>query len=157
MMNDADFLPVMNRHKDTVYRVAFSYTKNRQDAEDIFQEVFLKLARKAPELESEERERAWLIRVTINTCISFLRNPWHRHRAEFENYQAVQNVADSSDLMDAIHSLPGKLSTPLLLRYYEGYSVKECARLLGISESAVTSRLFRARKQLKLELEESSI
>ena len=155
MMTEADFLPVLNRHKDTVYRVAFSYMKNRQDAEDIFQEVFLKYLQKSPELDNDGSERAWLIRVTINTCISHLRNPWRRRRADLEDYQAFSDDTGLSDLMEAIRKLPGKLSTPLLLRYYEGYSVKECADLLGVSESAVTSRLFRARKQLKLELEEA--
>ena len=154
MMTEADFIPVLNRHKDTVYRVAFSYMKNRQDAEDIFQEVFLKLAQVMPDLKNERVERSWLIRVTINISLNHLRNPWRRRRADLEDYQAFSVDTGLSDLMDAIKKLPGKLSTPLLLRYYEGYSVKECADLLGISESAVTSRLFRARKQLKLELEE---
>lgn len=153
MMTEADFIPVLNRHKDTVYRVAFSYMKNKQDAEDVFQEVFLKCAQVMPAFDNEKVQRSWLIRVTINTSLNHLRSPWRRHRADLEDYQAYTDNTGLSDLKEAIRKLPGKLSTPLLLRYYEGYSIKECADLLGISESAVSSRLFRARKQLKLELE----
>ena len=70
---------VIEKYKDMVYRIAFSYCRNRSDADDVFQEVFLRYFRKAPVFKNAEHEKAWLIRVTVNCSKSVLMSPWRKH------------------------------------------------------------------------------
>ena len=142
----------MLRHKDRVFRLAVSCLKRYADAEDVLQEVFIKYYRSAPAFEGEEHEKAWLIRVTVNACISLLRSPWRRLVSPLpDNLPA--SAPEGQRLIDLVRRLPAKYSIPLHLHYYEDYSVKEIASILRISEGTVKSRLARARKQLGILIE----
>lgn len=141
------------KHENRLYRTALAIMKNKADAEDIVQEVFVKVMEKDPVFESPEHEIAWLIRVTVNLCKSRLRlNWWKKTIPLFESYPAETN--EQHYLMETILSLPSKYRIVIHLFYYEGYSTKEIAKLTEQKESTVRSLLFRARQKLKTILKE---
>lgn len=138
----------LEKFGDSLMRVAYSYTKNMEDAQDMVQDVFLKYMTSAPLFLSDEHEKAWLLRVTINICKNHLTSAYRKTYAELEENISVCDTY-SSGLMDAVKSLPEKYSVVIHLFYYEGYSQKEIGRILGITESAVSTRLQRGRNLLK--------
>lgn len=145
-----------DRYRDTVYRVALNYFGNPTDADDTVQDVLMKLYGSSGEFESEEHVRNWLIRVTVNACRNTLRAPWRSRSAdlnELADFTVFQHPEESEVFM-AVMGLPEKYRTVLNLFYYEECTVKETARLMGIRESAVTTRLSRAREMLKQKLKE---
>jgi RNA polymerase sigma-70 factor (ECF subfamily) len=142
----------MRRHKDKVFRTALAVLGCMADAEDVFQDVFLKLFQKQPEFESEEHEAAWLVRVTVNMCKSRLRSPWRRNTVPLSESHPAP-TAGQHDLIEAVAALPAKYRTVIHLFYYEGYSIKEIALLTRQKESTVGNQLARARKNLKAYLE----
>ena len=148
-MNDA--LTLFQRYKDPVYRLALSMTGSPADAEDVCQTVFLKLLEKQPEL-PPEREKAWLLQVAANECRSLWRRLRRRPTVPLEE---ILNLAapQGEPLLRRVMELPRKDQAVLYLHYYEGFSTREVGKLLHISQSAVTTRLLRARKKLKEELE----
>lgn len=139
------------RQGDRVYRMAFSICPN--EADDVWQEVFLQWLRKQPEFPDEARERAWLLKVTANLCRSRLRSPWYKRREELPETIPAWD-ATGETLRELIDRLPKDLRAAVYLHYYEGYSTKECAELLGVKESALRMRLHRARALLKNWVEE---
>ena len=155
-MKDENFITIANQYKDTIYRVAFNYFKNRYDAEDVVQDVLLKLYTHKKDFESDDYTRHWLIRVTINRCKNILRAPWKKKLVSMLEISdnAVFDSPTENELLTDVMKLPEKYRIILYLFYYEDYSVKEIATLLKISESAVTTRLTRGRTQLKLALKE---
>ena len=139
------------RQGDRVYRMAFSICPG--EADDVWQEVFLQWLRKQPEFPDEARERAWLLKVTANLCRSRLRSPWYKRREELPETIPASDAAGET-LRELIDRLPKDLRAAVYLHYYEGYSTKECAKLLGVKESALRMRLHRARALLKNWIEE---
>lgn len=142
-----------------IYRVAFSQVKNHADAEDITQEVFLKIIRHDMRYQSMEHERAWIVRVTVNLCRDLLKSKWHRtsvsmeevseaQRGSCENFTEIQD-----DMMWAVLQLPEKYRNCLYLFYYEDYSIKEIAQSLEMPENTVKTNLKRGRQALKEFLE----
>lgn len=149
-----DFEAVVTKHENRLYRTALAITGNICDAEEIVQEAFLRAYKKAPEFESEEHEKAWLIRVTVNLCLSRLRSPW-RKRTErlLDSYPASE--PEQHELLEQIMALPARHRTVIHLFYYEGYSIKDISGLTGQKESTVKSYLTRARQRLKSVLKEN--
>ena len=142
-----------------IYRVAFSQVKNHADAEDITQEVFLKIIRHDMRYQSMEHERAWIVRVTVNLCRDLLKSKWHRtsvsmedvseaQRGSCENFTEIQD-----DMMWAVLQRPEKYRNCLYLFYYEDYSIKEIAQSLEMPENTVKTNLKRGRQALKEFLE----
>lgn len=131
---------LVETYSDLVLRLSYSYLNQTQDAQDICQTVFLKLLERAPDFVSSDHEKAWIIRTTANTCKDLLKSHWRR-----------TTVA-------AVNLLPPKYRAVIYLYYYEGYSSKEIARLLGRNPATVATQLRRGRTQLKdlLESEGSS-
>ncbi len=126
---------------------------NVSDAEDMVQEALLRAYEKAPEFISEEHEKAWLIRVTVNLCNSRLRSPWRKRREPLlDSYPAPK--PEQRELLGHVLSLPPKYRAVIHLFYYEGYPVKDIAELTGQKESTVRSLLTRARQKLKSDLKE---
>lgn len=154
-MEAAAFTAAAERYQDTVYRIALSQLGgNAADAEDAVQEVFLRLYRQ-PFPPDGDTLRFWLIRVTVNYCRDILRSPWRRRRVSLTELESapVFDREEQRELYQAVMSLPEKYRTVVHLFYYEELSVRETAVLLGLSESAVTTRLARARARLKEQLE----
>jgi len=141
-------------YRAVVYRLAFGCTGSRFDAEDITQEVFLKLYQHKKSFNDEEHKKAFLLRVTINLCKNLQKSAWLKKRADLDeslSYNGRFNENESV-LRDYILGLKPNYRAVIFLFYYEGYSAAETAKLLKISESAVTTRLSRARNLLKTQL-----
>ena len=137
----------MDRWGPTVYRMACALTHSRCDAEDIFQEVFLRYHRAAPAFQSEEHRKAWLLTVTANCAKSLLRSPWRRRTVPLEDVYTCASPEESA-VEEALARLPAKYRAVIHLFYYEGYGTEEIARLLGRQPSTVRSQLTRARQRL---------
>ncbi len=136
-------------HCQTVYRVAFTYMKNSYDAEDAVQETFARLIRSGERFRSREKEKAWLIVTVSNVCKDMLRRHYRSDRA-LEDYQYLAAPPHEIDeTMEAILRLPEKYKTVVYLFYYEGYTAREIARMLGEKPNTVSSRIGRARLLLK--------
>ena len=140
-MTDEQFTPLAERYMDTVFRVAYSYLRCRDDADDVTQDVLIQLYKEDKAFESDAHVKNWLIRVTVNRCKNVLRAPWHK----------AEDIADyeNSLTFEAVMSLDRRYRLPVLLYYYEGYRQREIAGLLGIPEETVRTRLARAREKLK--------
>ena len=138
----------LNKYGDNLMHLAYTYTKSMDDAQDMVQDAFLKYMTKAPEFTSDEHEKAWLIRVTINLCKNFLTSSYRKNYSELDDNMSVQDEY-SSGLTEIVNSLPEKYRTVIHLFYYEGYSQKEIAKIIETTESAVSTRLQRGRQMLK--------
>ena len=148
----AELEQVMNRYGTTVYRLAYAQTRSASDADDIYQEVFLRYFRKCPHFESEEHRKAWLIRVCINVSRSLLTSSWWRNTVPLDERIAFPEQ-ELQDLSDALDQLRRKDRELLHLFYYEELSIREIAEILQTSEVNVKKRLSRARQKLRLELD----
>ena len=149
-MTEQQFSPLAERYMDTVFRVAYSYLRCRDDADDVTQDVLIQLYKEDKAFESDAHVKNWLIRVTVNRCKNVLRAPWHKAEdiADYEN-TLVFEQPQYRELFDAVMSLDRRYRLPVLLYYYEGYRQREIAGLLGIPEETVRTRLSRARDKLK--------
>ena len=146
-MTGSQLSELFARYGDDVYRFAYSFTRHAADAEDVCQSVFCRLAEGRTELEPG-REKAWLLTCAANACknrFRFLR------RWEGLPLEAAEAVPDESGraVLEAVLSLPEKYRAPVHLYYYEGYSQKEIAEILGLRLTAVQTRMQRARAILK--------
>lgn len=137
-----------------VYRLAYAQLRSRHDADDVFQEVFLRYHRAAPPFESEEHRKAWLLRVTANCANSLAASPWRKRSVPLEDVYAYSDQEESG-LDAALAQLPSKYRTVIHLYYYEGYSTEEIARILGRRASTVRAQLARARQTLARLLKEN--
>lgn len=158
-IEDISINNIIYQHSDMVYKLAYARTKNRADAEDLFQEVFLKCYEANLHFNSEEHCKAWLIRVTVNLSKNFLTSAWkkrnilkgtHLWNLEKDNTDSLED--DKSEVFYAVMKLPEKYRVIIHLHYYEDFSVSEIANILNRKESTVKTQLFRARKLLKQDL-----
>ena len=137
-----------------VYRLAMVYLGRRADAEDVMQEVFLRLVKAGPDFDSEEHAKAWLLRVASNCANDLFRLPWRRREAPLADDLPAPEAPETGSVTEAVLSLPARYRIPIHLYYYEDLSVAEIARTIGKSEGTVKSRLFRARNLLRERLRE---
>lgn len=138
------------KHSDMVYRLAVARVKNKYDADDILQEVFLRFIKCKDKVENDEHLKALLIRITINCSKSLLTSSWFKRTEPLSEMLSVRD--EYSDTLDAVMRLPQKYRTVIHMHYYMGYSVDEMAALLKSKPSTVKSQLHRARKMLKTDL-----
>lgn len=153
-----DFEAVYDRYADMLYRLALSHTQNREDAEDVVQEVFTKYLDAVGKIKDTEHERAWLIRVTVNACHDLQRKKKYRLHVPLDEIQevAAEEAEPLPDVFSMVAVLPEKYKTVIVLHYLEGYSVEEIASTIRISNSAVKMRLSRGRELLKKHMEEET-
>lgn len=156
MLTKDEFTCYAKQYMDMVFRLAFNYTKNRADADDVTQNVLLKLYHYKGTFESEDHVKYWLIRVTINECKNLLRFPWQKHEP-IEDYAAVLQMPEKEHLvmLSAVMQLPVRYRVVIYLYYYEGYASAEIAGFLKVPDATVRTRLARGREQLKKVLEEA--
>lgn len=147
------FTEYVIKFQPTVFRVAYSLVKSCADAEDITQEAFLRLYKSSEQFKSDENVKAWLIRVAINISKNHLTSAWTRRKTQLPEEPALEKDEDYA-LLEALNRLDKSYRAVIYLHYYEGYSVSEISRLLGISESNVKARLKRGRDRLKKYLSE---
>ena len=150
-MRGFDFETAAEKYRDNIYAVAFNYFKNAPDADDIVQDVLLKLYRTDKIFESEDHVRNWLLRVTVNQCKKISVSSWFRKNVPLETYaeSLEYEMPEENDLFFAVMNLPKKYRIIVQLFYYEDYSTKDIAEMLRLKEPTVRTRLMRARKILK--------
>lgn len=141
---------VVRSYADMVYRLAYAYMRSASDADDVFQDVFLRYAEKAPVFREEAHRRAWLLRVTINRCRSHYRSSWYRRIAPMEAAANAASPAPADPLLDnALTQLPVRYRTIIHLYYFENYDTSEIAVITGQQPSTVRAQLTRARHMLR--------
>lgn len=143
---------ILHAYGNMLYRTAYLLLGNPHDVQDALQETLLRYMEKAPAFASGDHEKAWLLRVTANCCKDVLRFRTRHSHLDIEPLKEQLPAPKEQELMREIYALPAKSKTVLILHYFEGYSVREIAKILGLTESAVKKRLQRAREALKLEL-----
>ncbi len=142
----------VNTYADIILRLTLAHGLSKQDAQDICQELFLKLLTEQRSFNDAEHEKAWIIRAAGNLCKNLLRSPHHRKSAPLEDARSIPMPQKDKELLELIRGLPKNSRMAVGLYYFEGYSMEETAQILGISNPAVRKRLERARTALKKEL-----
>ena len=154
MPDDTRIENIINLYGDLLYRTGIMILGNSQDVQDVLQEVMLKVLQKMPEFHDSEHEKAWLLRVTINLCKDMLRFRFRHQYIQIDELEIEAVDTDDRQLLQEIIQLPPRWRIVLLLHYVEGYSLKEIADILSVSENAVKKRMQRAKVELKKKLQE---
>lgn len=154
-MDEEKFEKIYNLYKLDVYRLAFSYTQNQNDAEDITQKVFIKLYNNLKKLRNDE-EKFWLLRVTANECKNFFNSVWNKKRitSPLEELNISNDEKDYLLLYSSLQKIPKKYRICIHLYYFYGYNLNEISKILNINVNTVKTRLSRSKKILKSEMEE---
>lgn len=145
---------VVDKYSDMVYRAAYHAVCDRHYAEDITQEVFLKLMQTLPDFESEEHEKAWLLRVALNMCKSYNRKVYSHPTGELSETLPAEEKFGNGPVLEAVMELPEKYRTVVYLHYFEGYKIAEISEMTGQNHNTVSSLLLRARQKLRVLLKE---
>lgn len=144
----------------TVYKLAFAMMKNPHDADDVFQEVFLRYFKKNPVFESEAHQKAWFIRVTVNCCKNYWTSPWNTRTVGLgvqeetgimgaDGESVLFACEEDKRVFEAVRSLPDKYRVLIHLFYYEDMSVEEISCAVNRKPATVRTQLVRARDRLK--------
>ena len=158
VMNKEQLGRVILSSEDTMYHIAKTLLSNDADCADAIQETIVKAFTKLHTLREDSYAKTWLVKILLNECYSFLRR--EKRVVLLEDYQSVETAEepeDYSDLYEAVRRLPADIRVCIVLYYLEGYSVKETAKVLGVTESAVKNRLARARAKMRRDLEQALI
>lgn len=145
-----DFEILVEKYADTVTRICFVNLENRADAEDAWQNVFIKLFKSKKIWSKPEDElRKWLVTVTLNECRDIKRKLFHRNHYDIDELNVSYSEDFNRDVISAVRSLPLKYLQVIELYYFEGYSVAEISDILSANENTIKSRLKRGREFLK--------
>ena len=143
----------VEKYSNMVYRLAYFYTNSKYDADDIYQEVFLKYLQNKKQFENEEHKKAWLIKVTINSCKKLWLSSWKKKTVPLDEEIRIEDK-EVIDLYNDIKKLPRKYRLVIHLFYYEQYSIREISQVLHQKESTIRTWLTRARKLLRDKIKE---
>lgn len=150
LRTNEEIIAIYDRHVDTVYRVCYSFMKNKPETEDMVQETFLRLITAGKVFENERHEKAWLIVTASNLCKDSLKKWWRKNESIEEHLSMERPGADwHNEVLEAILMLPEDYKLVVYMYYYEGYSTAEIASYLRKPHATVRSHLSRARKCLK--------
>ena len=159
-----DIETLMREHGNDVLRTAYAYVKDKHTAEDIFQEVFIKVFKNLDSFRDESDIKTWIIRITINTSKDYLKSAYSRKvvpMMEFkedmitsdDDFEEIENRDRDEMIRKMVMSLPEQYREVILCVYYHDMSVADTAKSLDIAEGTVKSRLSRAREMMKNKLE----
>ncbi len=143
--SDEQIQALVSQYGACVYRFAMALMQAKPDADDVYEEVFLRLIRTRPELEGPARRKAWLLQATATCCMEFLKNAPRRDLPQDEQ----EDPQERDTLQAALDDLDAQTRCLIHLFYYEGYRTEEIAEILDIKTSKVRAGLNRARKKLK--------
>lgn len=154
MKTEQEAEKALEKYANTVRKICFMHLKKQHDVEDVFQDVFLKYVLYQKPFESDVHEKAWLIRVTINSCKDLLKSFFRSKVSSLNDVNVKDFSIDESEynLLDMILRLPDNYKNTVYLFYYEGYSAVEIAKILNKNENTIYTWLSRAKKKLKEEL-----
>lgn len=155
-MTNEEFTCLVTKYSDTVFRVALNIVKSPTAADDICQEVFLRLRKSKITFPDDQNAKFWLIRVAINESKRSIISVWNKHE-NLDDYanKIIFKTQESSDLFYSVMELPKKYRIVIYLFYYEGYSTSEISNLISVSEATVRTQLHRGRELLKAKLLEA--
>lgn len=139
-------------YADTVKRICFLYLKNKEDTEDIFQNIFLKYMTHAPNFKNETHEKAWFVRVTLNSCKDLLKSARRKNIPLTDMLEAADVPPEDTGILQAVLELEENYRNVVYLHYYEGYTAEEISKLTKTNKNTVYTLLARARAQLKEKL-----
>ncbi len=157
LLSNNDVEHIYTIYADMVYRICFLSLKNKTDAEDAVQGVFIKLLENQDRIKSEDHLKYWLIRVTQNLCKDIIKKNNHSRKEylfDIKDSQALYENNNISCLGEALAKLSQEHMLPIYLHYYEGYSYKEISTMLKIPITTIKMRIYYAKKKLKLLIEE---
>lgn len=153
---------IVKKHQEMLLKVCFTYLCDAEEARDAVQDTFLKAYLNLESFRGECSEKSWLVKIARNTCLDICRSAWFRRvdkRIQIENLPLstqLDAAQEEKELTLAILCLPEKLKETIVLYYFQDFTMQETADILGITQASVSSRLSRARKKLKFQLEEES-
>lgn len=137
------------KYSDMLYKICIVILCNEQDVQDAIQDTFCRYLEKKPNFRDEEHEKAWLIKVATNICRDMIRFRIRHPKILIDEMENILVAPEQRETLKELLELPVKQKTVIYLHYVEGYPVKDIADILGITESAVKSRLLRGRKQMR--------
>ncbi len=149
-MDESEARRIVTTYSNLILRLSYTHLKSTHEAEDVCQNVFLKYMDDNTEFLSEEHEKAWIIRTTINTCKNVLKSAYKTKVVVMD--EISENVSEGkpyAEVREAVLLLPKNYRIAIYLFYFEGYSAKEIAAFMGKSENAVTLYLSRGRRKLR--------
>ncbi len=148
------FSDMYEKYSKSVYGVCLMYLKNKDDAEEAVSESYIRLMENKPRFESDAHAKAYLTRTAVNVCKNLLKSGWRNNTVQNEDVLMYITAPEEKGVMEEILSLPPKYRVILYMHYYIGYSTREIAEIMNLSQSAVLSRLSRGRSKLRNLLEE---
>lgn len=152
LRTDSCVSEIISKYANLVFRLCIVYLKNEADAEDAFQDIFIKLFEKNPKFNDEEHIKAWLIKCTTNHCKNILGSYWNRFRVSMDNVELPIEDKEDDELVKFVMKLPFKYKAVIYLYYYEGYNSLEISEILNVKEATVRTQLKRGRELLKKDL-----
>lgn len=148
------FSEMYEKHAKSVYGVCLMYLKNKDDAEEAVSESYVRLMESMPKFESDDHACAYLTRTAINVCKNIIKSAWRQNTVRDEDVMMYMSAPQEEDIMSEVLELPPKYRVIIYMHYYMGYKTQEIADAMGMSQSAVLSRLMRGRSKLKEILKE---
>ena len=154
MRSEWEVNQAIDKYANLITRICFLYLKNEADTQDVLQSVFLKYLKHDKPFESEEHEKAWFIRVSINACKDILKNFFHSHIVSLDKVEQVflTESPQHPEVLEAVLSLPQKYRSVIYLYYYEGYKETEIAMILKKKVNTIYTWMFQAKRLLKKQL-----
>lgn len=152
-ISEEEFRVKYEKYQNTIYSISLNYVHNKLDAEDITQDVFMKYLSSDEKFDTLDNELYWIIRVTINTSITYIKSKWKSSVTLSNELVNVQedNNSDALRMRQIISSLKDKYKEVIILYYYQNYKTNEIANILKVSQDTVKKRLERARDLIKKE------
>lgn len=150
---DREIVRIVETYSDMLMRIALNRVNSIAEAEDVVQSTFERLMKRQPRFETREHEKAWLIKTAIRICIDEARRASRRTSVPLNEEIAAAYSEESFELLDTVRQLPEKDRDAVYLYYYEEYTIREIAKILGEREGTTRSRLSRARQKLKAIME----
>jgi len=155
-----DIEDLVHKYGNEVLRTAYLYVNDMSIAEDVFQEVFIRVSQKLDTFQGGSSIRTWIIRITINLCKDYLKSAYKRKVVPMPEWAEDAMIAEdategvlrkeaANTVRAAINKLPGQYRDVVVCVYYQEMSMKEAAKTLKIPEGTVKTRLFRAKERLK--------
>lgn len=156
-MTEEYIASLVDKYGDMVFRIAYTYLKNKDDAEDAVGDLYLKIVDKEPKFNDETHERLWMVRAIINICKNRLKAYWNKNKCSEDSaadFGTLDTYNETPEILSAVLALPPKYKTAIYLFYYEGFKTPEIAQMMHKTESTVRSIIMRAREQLESVLKE---